>query len=185
MHEILLRELLTKNGLSPRTDVKLVRIDFFDMYNALAGKNIDAFLSGEPFPTLASIKGVGKILSYPYFNDTIGDINAGMLVTKGLIKNNPSLVLKLVKAHILATKYLARNEIEWLKKASSFGTNYNVLYLAKNNIKLSWLINADFIKKTKALGRRMLALGIIEREPDYDKMFDLSFVNEAIKSINE
>jgi hypothetical protein len=35
MHEILLRELLTRNGLSPMTDVTLVRVDFFDMGTAL------------------------------------------------------------------------------------------------------------------------------------------------------
>ena len=31
MHEILLRETLTRNGLSPQKDVRLTRVDFFDM----------------------------------------------------------------------------------------------------------------------------------------------------------
>ena len=31
MHEILLRETLTRQGLSPQTDVQLTRVDFFDM----------------------------------------------------------------------------------------------------------------------------------------------------------
>ncbi|MBS3780354.1 MAG: NrtA/SsuA/CpmA family ABC transporter substrate-binding protein, partial [Desulfovermiculus sp.] len=53
MHEILLRETLTRNGLSPRTDVQLLRVDFFDMGLALSQGDIHAFLSGEPFPTLA------------------------------------------------------------------------------------------------------------------------------------
>ena len=53
MHEILLRETLTRNGLSPATDVHLTRVDFFDMGMALARGSIDAFLSGEPFPSLA------------------------------------------------------------------------------------------------------------------------------------
>ena len=47
MHEILLREALTRNGLSPLKDVKLTRVDFFDMGLALASGGIDAFLSGE------------------------------------------------------------------------------------------------------------------------------------------
>lgn len=50
MHEILLRETLVKNGLNPDADVKLTRVDFFDMGLALARGNIDAFLSGSPFP---------------------------------------------------------------------------------------------------------------------------------------
>jgi len=86
MHEVLLREILTKNGLSPERDVHLVRVDFFDMGIALARGEIDAFLSGEPFPTMAVVKGFGRILSYPYFGGTIGTINAGMLVRRNTIQ---------------------------------------------------------------------------------------------------
>jgi NitT/TauT family transport system substrate-binding protein len=90
MHEILLRETLTRNGISPQTDVTLVRVDFFDMGTALAGGSIDAFLSGEPFPTLAVKQGYGRILAYPYYGDSVGTINAGMLVTRAALKNAPT-----------------------------------------------------------------------------------------------
>src|SRR6056297_1146131 len=89
MHEILLRETLTRNGLSPRKDVKLMRVDFFDMALALAGGSIDGFLSGEPFPTLAVEKSYVKILSYPYYGESIGSINAGMLVDRSFLKTRP------------------------------------------------------------------------------------------------
>lgn len=46
MHEILLRETLTPNGLNPNRDVRLNRVDFFDMGMALVRGGIDAFLSG-------------------------------------------------------------------------------------------------------------------------------------------
>jgi len=49
----------------------------------LAGKKIG---SGEPFPTMAVVKGFGRILSYPYFGGTIGTINAGMLVRRNTIQ---------------------------------------------------------------------------------------------------
>lgn len=91
MHEILLRETLTRNGISPQTDVTLIRIDFFDMGTALAGGSIDAFLSGEPFPSLAANGGYGRILSHPYFADSIGTINAGMLVRRSSIEDHPEI----------------------------------------------------------------------------------------------
>ena len=59
MHEILLREALTRAGLEPRRDVVLLRVDFFDMGTALARGDIDAYLSGEPLPTLARRQGYG------------------------------------------------------------------------------------------------------------------------------
>lgn len=127
MHEILLRETLTLNGLSPVKDVRLIRVDFFDMGLALARGGIDAFLSGEPFPTLAVHQGYGEILSYPYYGESIGTINAGMLVKRKTIEENPELVYQLVLAHARTTQYLKIREDEWLKKASTFGTPLEIL----------------------------------------------------------
>ncbi len=179
MHEILLRESLTRNNLIPEKDVILMRVDFFDMGMALAGKSIDAFLSGEPFPTIAVQKGYGRILSYPYYGESIGTINAGMLVKRKTIEKNPALVLKLVKIHAKATDYLNKHKEEWLKKASSFGTPLPILKKASSNMELAWDMDEAFVKKVMALGRRMEKLGVIARQPDYEKLFDLSFVKKV------
>ncbi len=179
MHEILLRETLTRNGINPETDVRLTRVDFFDMGMALAGKSIDAFLSGEPFPTMAVEKGYGRILAYPYYGESIGTINAGMLVTEKTIRENPDLVYRLVLAHAKATEYLRKNKREWLEKASGFGTPMNILEKASDNMELAWEMDESFVEKAGALGERMLQLGVIERQPDYQKLFDLSFVKKV------
>jgi len=182
MHEILLRETLTRNGLSPEKDVRLTRVDFFDMGMALARGGIDAFLSGEPFPTLSVHQGYGKILSYPYYGESIGTINAGMLVKRKTIEENPELVHQLVSAHARTTQYLQSHEDEWLRKASTFGTILEILWKAAPNMELAWEMDEPFVKKTKTLGERMQALGVIEKQPDYEKLFDLSFVKKVKES---
>lgn len=91
MHEILLREVLHREGIDPARDVTLMRIDFFDMGTALAKGNVDAFLSGEPFPTQAVMQGYGRILAYPYYGDSIGTINSGMLMRAEFIKEHPDI----------------------------------------------------------------------------------------------
>ncbi len=179
MHEILLRETLIRNGISPEKDVTLIRVDFFDMGTALAGGNIDAFLSGEPFPTLAVKQGYGKILSYPYYGDSVGTINAGMIVSRKSIKKNPEKVAALVLAHARATDFLSGHPGEWLSRASEFGTPIDVLEAAAPNMELAWKMDDAYIEQAKVLGRRMQTLGIIERQPDYDQLFDLSFVDKA------
>jgi NitT/TauT family transport system substrate-binding protein len=184
MHEILLRETLTRHGLSPETDVHLTRVDFFDMGLALAGGGIDAFLSGEPFPTLAVDQGYGRILSYPYYDDSVGSINAAMLVTRRTIEKNPQLVYQLVKAHARATRYLQQHPDQWLEKAAGFGTPVAILKQAAPNMELAWRMDDAFVARVRALGARMLALKVIEREPDYDKLFDLSFVRRAASELN-
>jgi len=179
MHEILLRETLTRHGLSPEMDVQLTRVDFFDMGLALASGGIDAFLSGEPFPALAVRAGFGRILAYPYFDESIGTINAAMLVTRKAVAQNPERVFELVKAHALATRYLVRHPDRWLEKASGFGTERTVLDAAAPNIELAWEMDPAFVARARALGARMQALKLIDRQPDYDTLFDLSFVQRV------
>ena len=65
MHHLLLLEVLTNNGIDPETDVVLIRIDFFDMGQALAQGTVDAFYSGEPYPSMAVAGGYGRLLLYP------------------------------------------------------------------------------------------------------------------------
>ena len=181
MHEILLREALTRNGLSPDRDVRLMRVDFFDMGTALARGSIDAFLSGEPFPTMAVDQGYGEILSYPYYEESVGTINAGMLVERKTIEKHPERVQTLVNAHVHATEFLQTHPNEWLKRASSFGAELRVLEKAAPNMELAWRMDADFVKRARALGQRMEELGVIRNQPDYDRLFDLSFVNKDVK----
>jgi NitT/TauT family transport system substrate-binding protein len=184
MHEILLREVLTRNGIVPEKDVSLVRVDFFDMGTALAAGSIDAFLSGEPFPSLAVEKGYGRILLYPYFDESIGTINAAMLVQRKTIEKNPELVSRLVLAHAQATRHLKAHQEEWLKKASEFGTPLSVLEKGVPNMELAWEMNEDLVRKARALGKEMQALGLIERQPDYDQLFDLSFVEKTMAQLS-
>lgn len=179
MHEILLREALTRHQLSPETDVKLTRVDFFDMGLALARGGIDAFLSGEPFPTLSVQEGYGRILAYPYYDDSVGTINAGMLVTRKTIETRPDKVRRLVAAHARATRFLHQHPDQWLKKAAGFGTQLAVLEKAAPNMELAWEMDQAFVERAKALGARMQALKVIERQPDYDQLFDLQFVQHV------
>ena len=179
MHEILLREALLREGLQPERDVRLVRIDFFDMGTALAQGAIDAFLSGEPLPSVAVDQGYGRILAHPYYDESVGTINAAMLVTRRMIEQQPDMVQRLVTAHARATETLQQDRERWLGRAEAFGTPRRVLELAAGNMELAWRMDAAFIARVKALGARMQALGLIERQPDYDQLIDLRFVNQV------
>lgn len=177
MHEVLLRETLTHAGLNPSKDAKLVRVDFFDMGTALSKGDIDAYLSGEPLPTLAKRQGYGKILAYPYFGDSIGEINSGMIMRTDFVKKNPDRVLAMVRAHKKATEALMRDRRKWLDISSEmFGVDRSVLAECDANMDLVWDMDDVFVNRVKALGKRMLDLGMIQKEPDYDALIDRTFV---------
>lgn len=180
MHEILLRETLTRAGLDPNRDARLLRVDFFDMGTALARGDIDAFLSGEPLPAQARMQGYGEILAYPYFDDAIGPINAAMIVRGETADKEPGKVAAMVAAHARATEGLNTDKALWLSEASSrFGAPLPVLELAAPNMALTWDMDDVFIGRVAALGKRMKELGMIEREPDYAALIDTRFVRLA------
>lgn len=180
MDEVLLREALVRANLNPETDTELTQVDFFDMATALAQGSIDAFLSGEPFPSLAAEQGYGRILSYPYYEGAVGTINAALIVTRDTADKRPELVADLVKAHARATDFLRRHPVQWLGKAAEFGPPQEVLQKAAANMELAWEMDDAFVAKVKALGERMQALKMIERQPDYERLLDLRFVRQIM-----
>lgn len=185
MHHLLLLEALQKADLDPNKDVQLRRIDFFDMGQALAQGQIDAFLSGEPYPSIALTEGYGHILSYPYFDDSVGTINAAMLTTKDQIEKNREVIQKLVTAHVEATRHFQDNPQEWLELAHNFGTDLKVLEIAADNMELAWDMSDEFIEQAKKLAEKMLELGMINKLPDVEDLFDTSFIEQAKKDLTE
>lgn len=183
MHHLLLLETLNKNGIDPQKDVELQRIDFFDMGQALAQGNIDAFYSGEPYPSIAVAEGYGKILAYPDEDGEFGIINSGMMTTENYIKQNPELIRELVTAHAKATEFLNSDRNAWIEKSAEFGTAKEVLDVSLNNIELFWDIDEDYINSVRGLAERMKEQGLITEVPDIDSLFDLSFVNQAKKEL--
>lgn len=179
MHHILLLEVLKKAGLDPAKDVTLKKIDFFDMGQALASKSIDAFLSGEPFPSIAEIDGYGRVLEYPYFDDSVGYINAAMLTTEDKIKNEPEKIQRLVDMHIQASKYYMEHKDEWIDRAAEFGTEKKYLEKAKDNMALAWDLTDDTKTKVKKLAEKMKELNIIDNVPDIDALIDTSFLEKS------
>jgi len=185
MHHLLLLEAMRSSGLDPEKDVELVRIDFFDMGQALSQGTVDAFYSGEPYPSTAVSEGYGRILLYPDDQEGFGIINSAMITTKDKIEKNPEQVQKLVTAHVKATENLNKDREAWLNKASEFGTDRKVLDLAADNIQLFWNINDTYIQSVKNLAQRMQEQGLITEIPDVDKMFDLSFIETARKVLQK
>ena len=179
MHHILLLEVLNKAGLDPAKDVTLKKIDFFDMGQALASKSIDAFLSGEPFPSIAEIDGYGRVLEYPYFDDSVGYINAAMLTTEDEIKNEPEKIQRLVDMHIQASKYYMEHKDEWIDRAAEFGIEKKYLEKANENMALAWDLTDDTKAKVKKLAEKMKELNIIDNVPDIDALIDTSFLEKS------
>ena len=102
-----------------------------------------------------------------------------MMTTRKKIQENPERIQQLVDAHVKSTKNLNENKEQWLKAASEFGTKQTVLNVAKDNMELIYDIDEDYIEHVKALAVRMKEQGLIQKVPEIERLFDLSFLNET------
>lgn len=185
MHQVLLFDILNKGGIDPYEDVKLIRVDFFDMVQALSSGSIDAFCSGEPYPSMAIQNGSGKVLCYPYFEDSIGEINAVLITTRDKVKNDRDIIDAIINAHIKSTEYLEEDTSEWENAAEDFGVTKEVFDISKGNMELTWNIDSEFIEQTKQLAQKMYELGMIKEIPNIEAMFDLQFIDNYKNSKGE
>ncbi|MDD2468009.1 MAG: hypothetical protein PHI97_28865 [Desulfobulbus sp.] len=133
---------------------------------------------------MAVEQGYGRTLASPYFGESVGTINAALLVTRDMIEKNPEAVQKLVNAHAGATEALNRDQARWLREAQIFGTSLAVLEQAATNMELA---RRTWMRPLSAgpgrWGNGCRPWGVIDRQPDYDRLFDLRFVGQAASSI--
>ena len=128
--------------------------------------------------TLAKRQGYGEILAYPYYGEGIGAINSGMIVRRDFVEKNPERVMEMLRAHRKATEQCMSDKAFWLETSSKmFGVELDVLRDAADNMELVWDMDDTFMKQLSALGKRMLELGIIKKEPDYNALVERRFVD--------
>lgn len=176
--DILLRLTLTDAGIDPAKDVTLVNVGFADMAPALSRGDIDAFSGAETGPSDALVAGDAVLVTKPY-DTKMGKINIILGTNQSLVDSDPALVEAMVRVHAKATDYMKANVSAWSEAVvSKYGFKPDSLALAVGNIDLRWQIDDAYIEQTKVLGQQQLALKQIEREPDYTKFINPTFVKK-------
>ena len=101
-----------------------------------------------------------------------------MIVRRDSVEKNPERVMEMLRAHRKATEQCMSDKAFWLETSSKmFGVELDVLRDAADNMELVWDMDDTFMKQLSALGKRMLELGIIKKEPDYNALVDRRFVD--------
>lgn len=179
LQDVLLRATLQKAGLDPNKDVQLIKVTWAEMPIALQRGDVDAYSGSEPHPTLAVSEGYGRILSYPY-DTPIGSLNSALATSKAMVERNPKLVQTIVCAQKAAYEYMMQNPDEWVDTGRRlFGFEPKVTKASMVNVGIGWELSDEYVASFKAMGKALLELKIIEREPDYAAMIDQRFYKVA------
>ena len=179
LQDVLLRAKLKQAGLDPNKDVQLIKITWAEMPIALQHGDVDAYAGSEPHPTLAVSEGYGRILSYPY-DTPIGSLNSVLATSRAMVQKDPDLVQTVVCAQKAAYEYMQKNQDEWVDTGRRlFGFDPKVTKASMVNVGIGWELSDEYVASFKAMGKALLELKIIEREPDYTAMIDQRFYKVA------
>ncbi len=179
VQDFLLRLALKKNDIE-QGKVNVIILKPPEMIPALDTGQIDAFLAWEPYPARAVTSGVGKVLSYS------GDIwpNHPCCVVaahKDFSSQNPDLVLRFVRAHIKATRFIQENPQEALLLAQEFtGMDEPTTSQGLDSLAFEVLIDKQGIMEYAEF---LVDLEIIKiREPGsfVDSLIDRSYIDRVL-----
>lgn len=108
-HQIQLRYWLASAGIEPDRDVQLVIVPPPQMTDRLAAGEIDGFCVGDPWNSLAVLRGVGRILisGYEIWNNRIEKVIG---TNRDWVERNPLTHKQMLMALIEAAEWLDRPE---------------------------------------------------------------------------
>jgi aliphatic sulfonates family ABC transporter substrate-binding protein len=178
---VLQNKILPKAGLS-KNDVQIINIRFQNHISALASGSIDAFAGVEPFPSIAEVEKLGKVLTdySPY------DLQPIILAAnKPVVDKNRDGVVAFMRGWLTAVKTYQNNRDEAtaivLKhfKNQGFSVTENVIRLMLSKIG----VTPDFGPQLKSYltdeAKRLIEQRQISAMPDWDRRLNGSILTAA------
>jgi ABC-type nitrate/sulfonate/bicarbonate transport system substrate-binding protein len=158
--------------------VRLVKVGFGDMPNALERGDIDAFSGAETGPSVALLRGRSHVVLHPY-ETPMGKINIVFGTSLAMLEREPELCRTLVETHARATEHLAANREEWARATTkAWGARLDAVELAIQNIALRWKLDGAYVSQARVLGEQLEHLRQIKRQPEYATFIAPHFTRE-------
>jgi aliphatic sulfonates family ABC transporter substrate-binding protein len=178
---VFLNKILPKAGLS-KDDIQLVNVRFQNHVSALAAGSIDAFAGVEPFPSVAEVEKLGKVLT-DYSDYDLQPII--LAANKSAVDKNRDGVVAFMRGWLAAVKIYQDKRDQAtaivLKhfKDQGFSVNDQVIKLMLSKID----VNPDFGPQLKAYladeSKTLMEQKKISAMPDWDKLLDASVLAAA------
>lgn len=178
---VFLNKILPKAGLT-KDDVQLVNVRFQNHISALASGSIDAFAGVEPFPSVAEVEKLGKVLT-DYSDYDLQPII--LAANKSAVDKNRDGVVAFMRGWLAAVKIyqdnrkLATSIVLKHFKDQGFSVDDNVIKLMLSKID----VNPDFGPQLKAYldeeSKTLLDQKKISAIPDWNQRLNGSILSAA------
>jgi NitT/TauT family transport system substrate-binding protein len=182
-----LRLLLKKYGLVPETDVKL-RVLFGNhplRLSALQAGQIDGTVMSMPYNKMAVKMGFRELV---HLREVITTPQGGLVTTVQKTRSEPDLVLRSVKAALMANRFLKENKGEFVKllaKESGIHDPAVAGLVHEETVKLysdTGLVSDDAMQEFIANSKESLK---VSREVSASEVADFTFARRAVSEIRD
>lgn len=174
-------KILPKFGLS-KGDVQVINITFQNHLSALAAGSIDAFAGVEPFPSVAEVEKIGKVL-VDYSDYDLQPII--LAANKSAIEGKRDAVVAFLRGWLAGVKVFKENRAEATQivlkhfKDQGFTVNDKVIELMLSKID----VNPNYVPELKTYldgeAKELLAQKKIAAAPDWSKLLNRDLLAAA------
>jgi len=182
IQDILLRMTLLRHGMTYK-DLSIIEVRCPDMPAQLEVGRLDGYIAWEPYCAQAIVAGTGNLLA------SSSEIWSGhpccvLVASRSFIAKQPSIVEKMVRVHVRATRFIQERP----KEAMAIAAKFTKLDLAV--IEDSWRrILFDYetkMEETKLFTERLIEFDVIKKSdvPDIDifikNVFNMDFLKRVL-----
>lgn len=175
IQQVLLLYELQKYNITSE-DVDLISINVYNIPSSLAAHKVDAYISYEPFVSLAAYEGIGNVLIYS--NDIINDHPCCVIIaSESFIKEHPQELDKFLKIHQQTTEYVNTHPNETANIIDQeLTTNIEIEALSLQHITFVSSVNKSFQNNVLKFAKIENNLGYLNKTLTANDIFDTQFL---------
>ncbi len=175
IQQVLLQYELKKYNITLK-DVNIISMNVFNIPSSLAARKVDAYISYEPFVSMAPYQNIGEVLIYS--EDIIKDHPCCVIITrKEYIENHPEKLDKFLEIHDNTTKYVNNHPNETANILNQeLTTNLDVEHLSLQHIIFVSRVDKSFQDKVLELVKIENQMGYLNKSLTSDDIFNTEFL---------
>lgn len=175
IQQVLLVYELQKYNITQK-DVDIISINVFNIPSALAAKKVDAYISYEPFVSMAPYRGIGQVLMYS--NDIVEDHPCCVIIAReDFIQQNPQKLNTFLQIHKNATEYVNTHPNETVTiLTQELTTNQEVESMSLQHIRFVYSVDKGFQDNVLHFMNIEINLGYLKTNLTANQIFDTQFL---------
>lgn len=175
IQQVLLLYELQKYNITPQ-EVNIISINVYNIPSTLAARKVDAYISYEPFVSMAPYRDIGEVMIYS--NDILEDHPCCVIITReDFINSHPDELSKFLEIHQNSTEYVINHPNQTAEIITQeLTTNYDLEIISLQHITFVSSVDKEFQDNVLRFMEIEYNMGYLKKNLTANEIFDASFL---------